>query len=99
MIQQTINQFPPMGINQMGPPAVNPTSRIIEQYYGPASPTSSDDQSEVSKLEKELKLTLALLMKHRGGAGLGHGRLKGHELQLLAEKLQLVSQQLEADLP
>lgn len=44
--------------------------------------------------EKEIKLALSLLLKHRGGPGFGHGRLGGGELDLMADKLRNVAKSL-----
>ena len=41
--------------------------------------------------EKDVKMALSLLLKHRGGPGFGHGRLTGKELELLETKLRSVA--------
>jgi hypothetical protein len=53
-----------------------------------AAPSSSSTSSSV---DKEVKLALSLLLKHRGGPGFGHGRLTGSELGLLETKLRGVA--------
>jgi hypothetical protein len=62
------------------PPAPTPFVDAIERHMGSAS--------ETVDTEKELKLALGLLLKHRGGPGFGHGRLQGRELALLEQKLK-----------
>lgn len=47
-----------------------------------------------SSINKEVKLVLGLLLKHRGGPGFGHGRLQEKELELLVNKLRSVSTEL-----
>ena len=44
--------------------------------------------------EKDIKITLGLLLKHRGGPGFGHGRLQGNELLLLENNLKNITKQL-----
>jgi hypothetical protein len=57
-----------------------------------------DIYSETSlPLDKELKLTLGLLLKHRGGPGFGHGRLEGRELDMMSNKLRNVASKLLAE--
>jgi len=48
----------------------------------------------VAALKDQLKYTLGLLLKHRGGPGFGHGRLAGGELETLQNNLLSVSQSL-----
>ena len=45
-------------------------------------------------IEKDLRIALGLLLKHRGGPGYGHGRLDGRELTLMEGKLRDVAQRL-----
>ena len=55
-----------------------------------ATPTNKDKTVASGDLpmEQDVKLTLGLLLKHRGGPGFGHGRLTGKELDLMASKLR-----------
>ncbi len=71
-------------------PAVDPTDRFISTYF------KSDDE-ESKKFDQELQLALGLLLKHRGGPGFGHGRLKGKELNLLEQTLRSVAQKLQQE--
>ena len=48
-------------------------------------------------LDKEVKLALSLLLKHRGGPGFGHGRLEGEQLALLEHKLRNVASRLQEE--
>ena len=50
-----------------------------------------------SSFDKDLKLALGMLLKHRGGPGFGHGRLQGRELQMMKDKLTFVAQELLAE--
>eukprot|EP01041_Mallomonas_annulata_P005899 gene5899-11909_t len=52
------------------------------------------ESSVVSDLENELKRTLGLLLKHRGGPGFGHGRLQGAELTMMQTGLRSLSDKL-----
>eukprot|EP01038_Epipyxis_sp_PR26KG_P007791 gene7791-10585_t len=58
-------------------------SRVINRV----SETNSNPSGEIDAM-KEYKLTLGLLLKHRGGPGFGHGRLQGKELAILDAKLK-----------
>ena len=49
-------------------------------------------------LEDELRMTLSLLLKHRGGPGFGHGRLQGRELESLRARLTSVSEKLRREI-
>jgi hypothetical protein len=71
-------------------PVVDPTDRFISTYF------KSDDE-ESKKFDQELQLALGLLLKHRGGPGFGHGRLKGKELNLLEQTLRSVAQKLQQE--
>ena len=85
------------------------TERMMEEYYENNSSNSGnsggntghqqvrEENTVVSNLEKDLQLTLGLLLKHRGGPGFGHGRLQGKELSLLEEKLRSTVSQLRAE--
>jgi hypothetical protein len=55
-----------------------------------ATPSNTDKTTPAGELpiEQDVKLTLGLLLKHRGGPGFGHGRLTGKELDLMASKLR-----------
>ena len=54
-------------------------------------PVSDSVQPPKHELNKNVKLALGLLLKHRGGPGFGHGRLEGRELAMLEENLRSVS--------
>lgn len=41
-----------------------------------------------SDAEKDIQTALGLLMKHKGGAGMGHGRLAGEELEMMESMLR-----------
>ena len=47
-----------------------------------------NDGLDKSDAEKNALTALGLLMKHKGGAGMGHGRLVGEELELMELMLQ-----------
>jgi len=49
-------------------------------------------------LGDELRMTLSLLLKHRGGPGFGHGRLQGRELESLRARLTSVSEKLRREI-
>ena len=48
-------------------------------------------------VEQDLKATLGLLLKHRGGPGFGGGRLKGPELAALQTRLRTTTERLRAE--
>jgi len=48
-------------------------------------------------IEEELRMTLGLLLKHRGGPGFGHGRLEGSELEALGDRLRSVTSKLREE--
>lgn len=75
----------------------DPTIRMLEQAQAqaPAAPASADPAT--MPLDREIKIALGLLVKHRGGPAFGHGRLEGKELLLLEEKLRSVSTRLLAE--
>ena len=67
------------------------SSQISEPVSSTQQPSIKDAANTLSgeiDKEKELKLALGLLLKHRGGPGFGHGRLQGKELLLLESKLK-----------
>jgi hypothetical protein len=70
-------------------PAVDPTDRIVKEFYSapPSAAAEGSANDEESRL-RELKLSLGLLLKHRGGPGFGHGRLEGKEFELMESKLR-----------
>jgi hypothetical protein len=58
----------------------DPTLRMLKE---------AEESAETDK--KSLNVALGLLLKHRGGPGFGHGRLDGHELELLETSLRKAS--------
>ena len=48
----------------------------------------------VDDMKGELKKTLGLLLKHRGGPGFGHGRLQGNELTVMQNNLRNIADKL-----
>lgn len=63
------------------------TSALLEVTNPAKSPASKDQDQQLENLpvEKVPKLALALLLKHRGGPGFGHGRLQvGHSTALFS---------------
>lgn len=78
-------------------------SRPLEQPVQPSSataasvgssPTASKTApllSEGESLDKQLKVAMGLLLKHRGGPSFGHGRLQGEELSNLEQRLQTLA--------
>eukprot|EP01036_Dinobryon_divergens_P029337 gene29337-38416_t len=73
------------------PPALpTPTWSPPElETTGPSLGLAAIDQP--APFERELKQTLGILLKHRGGPGFGHGRLQGRELELMEKKLRQVA--------
>lgn len=86
---------PPVVIPQV--PQPDPTQRILKQHFQPQNQQAEQATGASADVEKELKLVLALLLKHRGGPGFGHGRLQGKELDLLEEKLRNVAELLKEE--
>ena len=56
--------------------------KVLERVMQTNQKFSSDE------IDKDVKIALGLLLKHRGGPGFGHGRLEGRELSLLEDKLR-----------
>jgi len=56
--------------------------KVIERVMQTNEKLASDE------IDKDIKIALGLLLKHRGGPGFGHGRLEGRELSLLEDKLR-----------
>lgn len=77
-------------------PAVDPTDRIVKDFYSAPSAAEGSASDEESRL-RELKLSLGLLLKHRGGPGFGHGRLEGKELDLMESKLRSAAEILREE--
>lgn len=77
-------------------PAVDPTDRIVKDFYSAPPSAAADGSDEESRL-RELKLSLGLLLKHRGGPGFGHGRLEGKELELMESKLRSAAEILREE--
>ena len=71
-------------------PDVDPTDRFISTYF-------KQDDAQTEKFDQEMQLALGLLLKHKGGPGFGHGRLKGKELQLLEQTLRSVASKLKEE--
>jgi hypothetical protein len=63
-------------------PAPVDNMKVLERVIQTNEKLTSDET------EKDMKIALGLLLKHRGGPGFGHGRLEGRELSLLEEKLR-----------
>lgn len=83
--------------NNVAAPAHLPPKQILEEATTRiASLTAGSSGSEVP-IEKEAKLALGLLLKHRGGPGFGHGRLEGKELVMMEEKLRSVAARLQKE--
>lgn len=85
MIQMEIMKRPidaptNMPMIPQSPPVDN--MKVLERVMQTNERASSDET------EKDVKIALGLLLKHRGGPGFGHGRLEGRELSLLEEKLR-----------
>jgi len=81
-------------------PPIAETSRMVDKYYAAGRPTDGSVAASVSApvpVERDLKLALGLLLKHRGGPGFGHGRLQGPELDLLESKLRLAADLLSTE--
>lgn len=69
------------------------TQRMSKEYF--SSSDSFDDSSNYDhQFAKDLKLVLSLLLKHRGGVGMGKGRLSGEELAMLEQLLTSVSSKM-----
>ncbi len=79
-------------------PAVqnNPPNPVTEPSVAVTSSAVSNNNGELP-LEKDLRLALGLLLKHRGGPGFGHGRLQGKELAMMEDKLRSVVKRLGAE--
>lgn len=56
--------------------------------------TAKPGESDGVTLNQELRTSLGLLLKHRGGPGFGHGRLRGAELDSLEGRLRSLTQKL-----
>ena len=56
--------------------------KVLERVMQTNQKLASDE------IDKDIKIALGLLLKHRGGPGFGHGRLEGRELSLLEDKLR-----------
>lgn len=62
------------------------TDRIASMMVG-----NEGNNGDGADVDREAKMALSLLLKHRGGPGFGHGRLTGKELGLLETKLRSVA--------
>ena len=74
----------------------DPTARIAQITTAASSAGTGADEDD-AKVEREAKLALGLLLKHRGGPGFGHGRLQGKELDMMKAKLREVAQLLASE--
>jgi len=72
------------------PPQVDPME-VVERAIMTNEKLSSDE------VERDIKVALGLLLKHRGGPGFGHGRLQGKELSLLEDKLRTATNLLSQE--
>ena len=52
---------------------------------------------EPQNIDEEIRYTLGLLLKHRGGPGFGHGRLEGQELEALEINLKSITSKLREE--
>lgn len=102
MLTMEIASRPPAGAGAATPaPPVShlPSQSTLDQATNRiASMTAgSESSSGPPNVTAEIKLALGLLLKHRGGPGFGHGRLDGHELVMLENKLKSAALLLEAE--
>ncbi len=66
------------------------TQRMSKEYF-----SSSDSFDDSANYDHQFaKLVLSLLLKHRGGVGMGKGRLSGEELAMLEQLLTSVSSKM-----
>ena len=90
----------PVPVAQIAPPApVQAVASVAASVAAPvAAPVAIAAPAPVSvDDDRERKIGLGLLLKHRGGPGFGHGRLVGRELEKMEETLRAVAQKLVAE--
>lgn len=71
-----------------------PAAPVTPSVQPPAQEKPAPVLCEDESLERQIKITLGLLLKHRGGPGFGHGRLQGQELDVLEQRLKAVASAL-----
>jgi hypothetical protein len=77
-------------------PVAQPPSPEASEIPAPGS-RLSPLVPEGTSIEAEVKQTLGLLLKHRGGPGFGHGRLDGAELMRMENNLAHLTERLAAE--
>ena len=96
MIQQQIASNP----KQFSPSPIQ--TRSVPPPLSASSPAASSGNTkhlnqEPQNIDEEIRYTLGLLLKHRGGPGFGHGRLEGQELEALEINLKSITSKLREE--
>lgn len=95
LIQGELSSRPAQGPSFVPAQAVvDPTIRIAKMTAGAIPEAAENASPATATIEREVRLALGLLLKHRGGPGFGHGRLDGRELELMEQKLRDVAEKL-----
>lgn len=81
---------------------MSPSQTQTTQPVSVLSPSASSGNTkhlsqEPKTVDEEIRFTLGLLLKHRGGPGFGHGRLEGRELEALETNLKSITSKLREE--
>jgi hypothetical protein len=73
-------------------PVIQPTP--VQQAPAPTQPAASSGPSSPEEQKQNIRTTMGLLLKHRGGTGFGAGRIKGPEIDRFENVLEEVTDML-----